>query len=489
MLSNLYKLSPNQRTSVKKWARTVRNNDALGTLSKIEMTQVHSLVRRHLRVLMCRETESSLIPPSLSTIEISGLINRFPVGAELPQGYSAPFISATDFVKTGVHMTPDDFSEVEMEFKRWGLRRFSFNWATDLEDHVNTLARELFWTTFHRAIRVRSYHFTINSNLLSREIVLPVFLSQFKRLAQMYQEQCQNPEILDYHYMVVQKKKLCKEYADYLVKTGADPALASIFQPRNHAMMGNVYKVKVMAGTQSINELHLAIPQWWSRKMTSFMEVIEERVNFHATSREVFPRNARPACKFIVANFPTNDGFIPRHLPADLYSDHFKSSLQPADVSDLKMKPAVLPDLDNMTAIFTPLAHAFDYHPLDGVVDERYSSDEDLSSDGISESDSEIVLSTSASDQAEGNDVENSVQKQISTLHADLQQSITILTDFQKELQQLLPMRLEELKKAKDDINLLNTKLNSLQGGLGAGQIPPSTAEVGQDTLAVESNN
>ncbi|EGG11508.1 uncharacterized protein MELLADRAFT_59731 [Melampsora larici-populina 98AG31] len=495
MPSNPYKTSVNQSKSVKRWARTIRNNDALGILSKFEMKRVNdklrlmvlcyisqSLVQRHLRVLMCRESDTSLIPPSLSKVEKEGLMDRFHVGAELPQTSSIPLISVTDFVRTGVHIAARDFSEVELELMRWGVRRFSFDWEAEWDNRANALSREIFWNSFHRAIRYGSYQFTISSDILTREIILPVVERQFKRLALIYQDQCRNTEVVDYHYVIAEKKKLCKEYREYLVKCGASPPLASIFQPRNYPMFGDVVEATVIVGTHQVKELHFAIPQWWSQKAASYIECIEERVHFQATSREAVPGNTRPPHKFIVMS-STNFGFIPRHLPADLYSKKFKASLLPCEIAELKMKPSVLPEIENMSSIFTAFATEFDYHPLDGVVDDRYSSDDEESSDDISDSSSEIALDALAADAPEINHIEPCVQTQIVNLQADLQKSIAVFSDFQKELQDHMPARLEELEQAKNDINNINNKLQTFEGMLGSGEGARLSADTDQDSV------
>lgn len=481
MRSNPYKLSLNHHKSVKRWAHTIHQNDALGTLSKFEMTRIHSLVQRHLRVLMCQDSNSSLIPPSLSILEKDALLDRFPVGAELPGPTSEPSISVTDFKNTGFHMTPDHFPEVEKEFKRWGIRRFSFDYEADFDDRVNNLGCQIFWNSFHHAIDNHAYHLKINIDLLTREVILRVLSTQFNRLAVMYRNQCKNSEVLAYHYMIAQKKKVFEEYRDFLLKSGADPVYISIFQPRNYTMMGDVFEVKVVAGQHSVDELHVAIPEWWSRKTLAFMETIENRVEFHATCRESFPRGGRTPIKFITAS-ETNYSFVTRHLPANMYSKKFKDSLLPVDLSALGMKPSIIPDVEYMPTILPADKSEVNYHPLGGLVDDRYSSDDELSSDEVSNFDPESLESNPADDQPNITDVETRFETQISALQTELQNSIAAFSDFQNEIQNAMPIRLEELKKARDDINDINSKLVSIQNMIEPVEKGRPSTDIDQDS-------
>ncbi|EGG07841.1 uncharacterized protein MELLADRAFT_105506 [Melampsora larici-populina 98AG31] len=210
-----------------------------------------SLVRRHLCVLMCRESYCSPIPPSLSKAEKEGLVARFPVGCQLFGKSSPTLIAITDLVKTGIHMNQDDdFEAVKMELMRWGLCCFSFDWESNLFDHVNTLALEVFWNSFNGAIESLAYKFKIDKDLLKRENILPVLLHQFKRDVVMYKGKCQNLEVLEYHYMVAKKK----------VKSGVDVNVTTIFHPRNYTVMGEFFKVTVTSGTCSVEELHFELP-------------------------------------------------------------------------------------------------------------------------------------------------------------------------------------------------------------------------------------
>ncbi|EGG03555.1 uncharacterized protein MELLADRAFT_109177 [Melampsora larici-populina 98AG31] len=451
MMLNPYKISPNHSKSVKMWACAIRKNKTLGTLSKFETIRVHS--------------EASPIPPSLSELEKDGLLERFPVGSQLPHGSSRTLIEHTDFVKTGGHMKPTDFTEVEKDLMRWGIRRFSFDWESDLEDRVNTLAREVFWNSFYRAIQSRSYKFTINQHLLRRQMILPVLEIQFKRHASMYKQQCQNEEIMVYHHMLAEKQRVFEEYRAYLIKSGVEPKLTSIFQPRNYSVMGNCFEVKVIAGVCFVDELHFQIPRWWSDKTISLMELIESQVQFNAKSRHDFAGPARPARKYIHTG-SDDYGFIPRHLPSDMYSDKFKGSLLPAELAALKMKPSVLPDLDHMLSIFPPVeSGCFRTDPNDTEIPNiYYTSDEGVSSDEFAESDTESVSNTPVSDNDQLNNAEIPLRVELESLKAEVHRSKTIFSEFQKELQESMPARLEDLKKAQDEINMINAKIDVLHG-------------------------
>ncbi|EGG09681.1 uncharacterized protein MELLADRAFT_103724 [Melampsora larici-populina 98AG31] len=345
---NPYKTSPYHSKSVKRWQHLVRKNASLRTMSKYEMTIVHSLVRRHLRVLMGRESNQAPIPPSLSGPEKEGLLERFPEGDPMPVGW--------------------------------------------------------------------------------RQIVLPVILEQFNLLARKYKDQCNNPEVLEYHYVVAQKKKVLEQYRAYMIKSGASPRLVSIFQPRNYSLLGDFFEVKVSAAITSVNEVHFLVPKWWSKDTLSFIETIEKHVHFNSTSRSDYPGTIRPAHKYI----PTDSkdyGVVTRHLPSDMYSNDFE-------------------DAGN------------DY----------YTSDEDVS-DVELEDNSEIDSKTHPSDTTR-------LQDEIESLKGDLQKSNNTLLEFQNQIQQLMPIRLEELMKAKEDINIIKAKLDSLQNVGGGAQLENSEAEV-----------
>ncbi|EGG11170.1 uncharacterized protein MELLADRAFT_92374 [Melampsora larici-populina 98AG31] len=466
MLTIPNKISPIQSRGAKIWARSVRQIDALGALSKNEMTHVHSIVRRHLRVLMCRDSEASPIPPTLSAHEQKDMLERFPEGQPLPHGTSMPMIDVTDFEKTGVHLSPHRFEDLELELKRWGLRRFSFKWEADLEERVNVLAQGIFWNSFYNAIKNRYYNFSVHQDILRLEIIMPVFKTQFKRLSFMYHEQCSNNKILDGHYKLAEKKKIFKEYADYLIKCGAARPLASIFQPRNYLIMGDIAEVQLMSSGYPAREVHYVIPRWWSEQMIAFIKAIEARVHFAAQSRNADPQKRRSACKFISSS--SNEyGFIPRHLPADMYSEELKNSLPIGDLWELKMKPSVLPAVGAMDQIFPGDAGELVQHSLDGVDNEQYTSDDDISDDEIYDIHTDQNFETSYSIITKLEDFESRVQTQISTLRGDLDDSIKKFSNLTTELNGLVPLRLEELNKAKDDITNLYNKLGAVQGKLG----------------------
>ncbi|EGG10411.1 uncharacterized protein MELLADRAFT_93357 [Melampsora larici-populina 98AG31] len=482
---NPYKTSVTKSKSVKRWSRAIRENDHLGTLSKSEMVQIHSIVRCHFRVLMCRESESSPIPPSLSNLEKEGLIERFPVDSPIPHTSSMPVIDSTDFVKVGIHMKPDDLYEVEMDLKRFGLRRFSFDWETDLVDRVNFLARELFWNSFYRATQSDAYKYQISVHLLRRQIILPVLSAEFNRLALMYKEQCRNTDVLEYHYMVAEKKKACKEYHDFLVKSGVAPAFVNIFQPRNYAIMGDIYEVKVMSGSHSVDQLHIAIPRWWSQATISFMEVIEGRVNYQASSHTDFPGNIRRPYKYVIRTL-NEYGVVPRHLPSGVYSNDFKASLLPAELSNLKMKPPVFPEITIMTSIFPATAFNFFEHPIDHMLNDYYTSDDDVSCDEVTHSDTEVLNDTFSAEETALKEVEDRFHTQIATLKTEIRSSITMLEDFKKDFEVLIPSGMDELKRAKEKIEKIDAKLDALQAQSEQVQSESVYDEAEQDVEPVE---
>ncbi|EGG00882.1 uncharacterized protein MELLADRAFT_92831 [Melampsora larici-populina 98AG31] len=451
MITIPHKLSPIQSKGVKRWARSVCQIEALGTQSKYDMTQVHSVVRRHLRVLMCRDSEASPVPPSLSKLEQKELMERFQLYDPLPHGESIPVLSVTDFVKTGVHMSPNHFEDVEMELKRWGLRRFSFKWEVPLEDRVNYLAQELFWNSFYKAIKTGITALQ-SANTCSGEL-----------------SPCHSNEILNHHYIIAKKKKVFNEYLSYLVKTGVSEPLASIFQPRNYLIMGDIVEFKSLTRVYPVREVHYVIPQWWSKKMICFIRYIEERVDFHAKSRNMFAVNRRSPCQY-VKSLSTEYGFIPCHLPADLYSNELKDSLPLGDLWDLKMKPSVLPKIQNMASIFPIDAGDLAQNSLDGITDEHYSSDDNISEDEIWDEDDDDTLETATATNTRLENIENRLQSEITTLRGDFEKSFTIFSNFHNELNGVVPLRLEELSKAKNDIKILNDKLELLQGQLGETQ-------------------
>lgn len=462
MSVNLYKTSPAHKKSVKRWARLVASNDKRGNVSNTEMIAMKSLVRRHLRVLMCRESNISPIPPSLSEAEQKDLLERFQEGNPLPHGASQRLITTTNFVNTGGHMRVGDFYEVESDLMRWGIRRFSFKWEAGLEDRVNTFARDIFWNSFYRAIQSRSYKYVISPHVLTLANVLPIFLDQFKQLSARYHMQCNSSEILDHHAMVEDKEKACKEYGEFLVLSGTLKGIVMIFQPRNSFIMGDERKVKVIAADISFNEVHATIPRWWSDKMVCFMELIEKRVHSHAKSRNSFPTSIRLERKFFKSS-SLDYGFVPRHLPADLYSNEFKDSLLPSELWELKMKPSLLPSIENMEAIFPLAEDEMVHHPFDTPKNEYYPSDDEISSDELSDSEDELAPTTTDPIVSEIKQIETSVQIELKNLKDDLLNSKSLFINFKDNLTNTIPAHLNELESAKEDIARLIKKVDELQ--------------------------
>ncbi|EGF97163.1 uncharacterized protein MELLADRAFT_87570 [Melampsora larici-populina 98AG31] len=442
------------------------------------MLTVHSLVRRHFRVLMCRESNSSPIPPTLSADERDGILDRFRIGDIEPCATSVALIDSTDFVKTGPHFNSNDFAEVELDLMRWGQRRFSFYYEGTMDERVNIIMSELFWTSFYRAVKSRSYKFTISQHVLRRAIVFPVLSNEFKNLQSMYRAQCNSLEILDYHCMVDEKKKA--EYSDYLVKSGVSEGILSIFQPRNHFIMGNKAEVKVTAGNQGSDEVHVFIPRWWSEKTVSLMKVIEGRVHSYAALCTSFPGSGRIPRKYVESD--SNDyGFVPRHLPSDMYSDEFKDTLLPSDRWALKMKPMVLPEINRMETIFPSGQTQFFYHIEGGMNNDYYTSDEDISCDELELSENEDDDSISPSGQIELKRIERLLQDEISTLKENLNDSNKTIEGFQNNILNSIPLHLEELKQAREDITKLKEKIESLEGRL---ELDKSQQQLGETSQA-----
>ncbi|EGG07842.1 uncharacterized protein MELLADRAFT_105505 [Melampsora larici-populina 98AG31] len=158
-----------------------------------------------------------------------------------------------------------------------------------------------------------------------------------------------------------------------------------------------------------------------------------------------------------------------------MYSNKFKESLLPAENSELKMKHTSLPDIKHMASIFpASKAKYFHFHP-DPAHNSYYPSNKEVLSDELEDSNVKSVTNTPISNDIL-KDVESCFQTQIRTLQANLAKSITNLTKFKNELHQLMPMRLNNLKKAMDDINVINQKLDELHGQLGGvdGETPRS---------------
>ncbi|EGG10277.1 uncharacterized protein MELLADRAFT_103596 [Melampsora larici-populina 98AG31] len=476
MHSNPYKTSDTHSKSFKRWARTVRANDKLGMVSKQETKVVQSLVRRHMRLLLCRETKFSPIPPSLSAAEQEGLIERFPENTLLPHGAAELMIMTTDFVKTGCHMKKEDQDEIEKDLKRWGLRRFSMNWGSDMNDRCNILGREFFWVSFYRSIKNRVYKFRINPDLLRRQIILPAFDAEFKQLSSMYRDQCSSAEILGYHAMVHDKQMACKEYADFLGRSGVSQEIVAIFQPRNFHIMGNQLEVTVVEGDKSFIEVHVAIPRWWSDKAKALIELIESRVHSHVTSQNDFPALSRWQRKYFIT-CSTDYGVIPRHLPADLYSTEFKDSLLPTELEDLKMKPDLLPPAKHMAEIFPADLDEAVFHPFGAPFNQYYPSDDELSSDELIDSESEDELQPSP----EIKRIEEDFKIQVEALKEDIQTSKSTFARFQTEINTSIPLRLEELNNAKIEIADLNKKIIEIQAQLNSGSSDSGSQE--QDVI------
>ncbi|EGG06762.1 uncharacterized protein MELLADRAFT_62933 [Melampsora larici-populina 98AG31] len=455
--SNLYSDPPIDSLSSARWFRMIHDTDVIGILSKKEMLVIQSLVRRHARVLMCRETSTSAIPPSLSQAELRGFIERFPAGTPLPHGTSVALIDVTDFFKTGVHMNDIGFVETEEDLKRWGLRRFSFDWDANIEDRVNASLCELFWISFYRAIQSEYYRFTINPHVLSRAYVLPVLSAHFRHLRSMYHTQCNNQDVINYHFKIEEKQKEWKDYSDYLIKSGAPEGIVSIFQPRNFWVMGDRTNVRVTVGNRVVEEVHVIIPRWWSEETLRLMEVIEKHLQSRANSQNHFPGSGRTPRRYVVTSL-MDYGIIPRHLPADMYSKDLKESLPPSELWDLKMKPNVLPSINRMERIFAAHELNFFNPNYDLAQDEYYTSDDDLSADELEESDNEGALVISRPD-TELKQLERSLQLQISKLQDEFKNANAVLSGFQGEVLNLMPARLAELEEARVDIGKINEKL------------------------------
>ncbi|EGG06096.1 uncharacterized protein MELLADRAFT_63656 [Melampsora larici-populina 98AG31] len=278
------------------------------------------------------------------------------------------------------------------------------------------------------------------------------------------------------------QNQVCKDYFDFLIKSGANPVYVSIFQLRNYTMMGDVFEVKVMAGDHLVNELHFSIPQWWSRKTICFMETIEKQVDFHATSRDLFPGESRTRIRFINTS-ATAHGFVTLHLPANMYSKKFQDHLLANNLAALGMTPSLLPKLEYMLSIFPADNSKINLHPLGGVVDDHYSSDNEISHCDLSKTNPDVALASSlAADQHKLGEVRNPVQTEVATLKAEMQKSISAFADFQKEILEVMPKRLEDLKKAQDAINNINTKLVSIEDMIAGGKVAKWSADVAQDS-------
>ncbi|EGG12438.1 uncharacterized protein MELLADRAFT_101677 [Melampsora larici-populina 98AG31] len=402
------------------------------------------------QVMMCRDSEALPIPPSLLVPEQQGLLDRFPIGAPLPHSGTIILIDATDFVPTGVHMDADDLKEVEIDLMRWGLARFSFNYDTNMDDRTCNHHAGAF-----RTIQKASFNVARTMQKF-RTLGLSFHGSGEKK------EQCKSSELLDYHFMEAEKKKACKEYLDYLLMLGASSKVAQIFQPRNYTIMGNISEIKLSPGPHAVRGMQFIIPRWWSHKMVAFVEYVESRSRFCAKSRTDSPGKILSIRNYVTSS-STEYGFITRHLPSDLYSVEFKEYLLPNEIVELKMKAPILPAIGNMASLFPRHDEEFLTPPLNHLENDVYLSDDDVSCDEMDDSENEIDITTMSAEQNAIKDAEDRFKTQIAKLQEDLQDVITNFSNFKSNIQDSLPKRLEELEKARNDIEKIISKLDALK--------------------------
>ncbi|EGF98171.1 uncharacterized protein MELLADRAFT_96113 [Melampsora larici-populina 98AG31] len=387
-------------------------------------------------------------------------------------------IDVTDFVNTGGHLKKEDFGTVETDLMCWGLCRFCFNWETNLDDCVNQLAREVFWISFFRAIKLRPYKYTISQHVLTREIVIPVLLNEFNNLSSRYRFQCSSVEVLEYHDMVHEKAAIILSSN---IIMGVHEAIVAVFQPRNCFIMGSMSKVKMIVGDVMVDQVHVVIPRWWSDKAVRFMRVIEGRIQAFSNIKHTFPGTARVARKYVTNN--SNEyGVVPRHLPADLYSEDFKNNLLPSELVELKMKPTVLPDSNQMGCIFPMDEDEFFHHESNSVENEYYSSDNNDSSDELDETKTDLMLNTTQGETCEIKRVEMLIQTQISNLHKKIDNTIESFTEFQSVVRNSLPLHLAELDKAREDITNVNRSLDELRADLISAGLVTNSAKANVTT-------
>ncbi|EGG10684.1 uncharacterized protein MELLADRAFT_93598 [Melampsora larici-populina 98AG31] len=423
---------------------------------------------------MCWDLEASPIPPSLSEHKQKNLLENFPEGQPIPSTTSMPVISVTYFEKTGVHLSPHRFKDVELVLQLWGINRFLFKWEANLEDCVNVLAKGGFWNSFHNAIKNCYYNFSVHKHILKLNIIMPVLLAQFKCLSLMCWEEIGNIKILDHHYILANKKQVlcfvsfwlpfkllkntkaqvCKEYRQYLVKCGAARGLVYIFQPQNYAIMGKIAELKSITSISDVSKVHYFIPSWWSEEIICFFKAIEAHVHFYAQSCNVDPHKIQARCVYITRSSKQYN-FIPCHLPANLYTKELKNSLPIGDLWALKMRLLILESI--LPSDTTELVD----HSLDRIADEHYSSDNKICNIDTN------VISETPSPNTNLGELGACVNTQISTSRFYLENSVTTFSNYQTKLNGIVPLRLEELNKAKADIANLNRKFKAMEAKLG----------------------
>lgn len=149
---------------------------------------------------MCRPYLNSPIPAGLSPPEITSLLKNFPTELEIPHSTSVMLIDVTDFVQTDNKITEEFSFKIENCLKRWGLRRFSFDWDKPFHAHINLMMYRLFLDIFNQAAR--------SSNFPLPSLRHPHFYAHIKYLAELgfkslknhYKAQCRDPRILQTYY-------------------------------------------------------------------------------------------------------------------------------------------------------------------------------------------------------------------------------------------------------------------------------------------------
>lgn len=173
------------------------------------------------------------------------------------------------------------------------------------------------------------------------------------------------------------------------MKEGGVPReIASIFQRKNYAIMGDFEEVEIKSGGRVQKERRVYYPLWWSNKMITLMKFME--TNIQLRSRLTIKK--RGAKRIPINYLPSSsEDFqdVPEGLPCDLYSDEFTSVLLPAMLCRYEKKPPCLPF--EMRSIFPQPENMTLYDSDDSLASLTSEDTEESQLDDGSDSDREII--------------------------------------------------------------------------------------------------
>jgi hypothetical protein len=111
-----------------------------------------------MKILMNRKKGTCPIPPPPSTLEKDELEGRFPTDDDFPSEHDLPCIPASATILARSPKISDNFHDYLLSFlRRWGLRRFTFDWDGNFDDRYNQISLQLFLRTFKQALLAREY--------------------------------------------------------------------------------------------------------------------------------------------------------------------------------------------------------------------------------------------------------------------------------------------------------------------------------------------